>query len=434
MKENVFRKRTLAITLFEDQLVRNYLSGDSGYLFFALSENFELVVITNTDLIGEIRRKVGEFGLDGLKIVSFDSYSESRLTRFTSFLLHWTLNTGTMRVKLNRVSGLKKTIRHLISRTSKLFLLLRPLMRNIYRKTIKQTKVQKCFSEDAIEVDVVFITSLTNLYEDVPVAVFYEKMGVPVVGTVRSWDNLTSHGHLRFLPDLFLSHSTFMSGNAALLHGLPSKSIFSLSTPPYRRVFQNNVNKEVGSETVVRVLFPSLGIHANPDEQNLLERILLMWETLPENYVLTVLQHPKFNYSISSKSKRVSVFCLPYLRTNLSEYFSFLRNHEVVVSGGTSVALDATFIGVPVITINFEIERQTFWNSHLRSFDYYDHTKSFFADAKFQSANSIEELKRLLLKSEFRKAPYRAVESIMGMETESFDNKMIAAINSIVDL
>ena len=64
------------------------------------------------------------------------------------------------------------------------------------------------------DTDLLFVTSLTNFSADVPITLSIKSEGKPVNGTVRSWDNLVTHGSLCVAPDIFIAHSNFMPYSA----------------------------------------------------------------------------------------------------------------------------------------------------------------------------------------------------------------------------
>ena len=58
--------------------------------------------------------------------------------------------------------------------------------------------------------DLILTLSLTDDIDTLLVG-FGKKHGIKTIGTVRSWDNLSSHGLLRVKPDSFYSHSEAMT-------------------------------------------------------------------------------------------------------------------------------------------------------------------------------------------------------------------------------
>ena len=122
------------------------------------------------------------------------------------------------------------------------------------------------------------------------------------------------------------------------------------------------------------------GLTVNPDDENFVKWLVCMWEKMPEHFVLFIVQHPSFimhNLKINS-SCNVNLIVFNYDATTLTEYYNHLPNMDLVFGGGTTGLLDASFLGVPILAIKFEIINQNFWQSTLRHFDYFTWTADFF--------------------------------------------------------
>jgi hypothetical protein len=89
----------------------------------------------------------------------------------------------------------------------------------IHSPSLKMCKqIEEVFQFQLMCLEIFFIRydnniplSLTNIESDLQIGIFYKKKNTPVIATVRSWDNLVTKGILRFSPDIFLSHSKYMS-------------------------------------------------------------------------------------------------------------------------------------------------------------------------------------------------------------------------------
>jgi len=139
-----------------------------------------------------------------------------------------------------------------------------------------------------------------------------------------------------------------------------------------------------------------MGLTTNPDDKNLVDWLVGKWHLMPKHFELNILQHPKFSFHVETELANINVRKFDYLDSGLDEYYMFLSSQDLVICGGTSVILDCLFTKVPVIVTNFEIEKQSYWYSSLRYFDYYDHTRELFSRFEFSFANSGEQLVELL--------------------------------------
>jgi hypothetical protein len=93
----------------------------------------------------------------------------------------------------------------------------------------------------------------------------------------------------------------------------------------------------------------------------------------------------------------IKLIVFNYEETTLDEYYNHLSHMDLVFGGGTTGLLDASFLGIPVLAIKFEVIDQNFWQSSLRHFDYFSWTSDFFIEAKVPIANSEFELKNFIL-------------------------------------
>jgi hypothetical protein len=73
----------------------------------------------------------------------------------------------------------------------------------------------------------------------------------------------------------------------------------------------------------------------------------------------------------------------------------------VLIAGGSSILLDAVFVGTPIAYLNFEISKQDFWRSALRYYDTLNHTKKFIELGDPITLNNEEDLIKLLSGKEF---------------------------------
>jgi hypothetical protein len=93
----------------------------------------------------------------------------------------------------------------------------------------------------------------------------------------------------------------------------------------------------------------------------------------------------------------VNLIVFNYEATTLNEYYNHLYNMDLVFGGGTTGLLDASFLGVPIIAIKFEVIKQNYWQSSLRYFDYFPWTADFFDESRIFIAHNKQELENYIL-------------------------------------
>lgn len=427
-------KPRIAITLFEDQLVRNYLTGDNGKLFTVLASRYDVLIITNEVLYHDISLNVKRFGWTNVSIRIFESYLGTFTSRILSSALHWSLNSNTIKLKLARKKPTSRFARKLLNRISRNSSFVPQLFRLIFLYSLPKSRLMSKLRGDSDLPSVVFVTSLTNLLEDVMVAALFRKLGRKTIGTVRSWDNLTSHGHLRFEPDVFLCHSEFMESNALSLHKFDSRVIKKWNTPAYRMIYSNSFSNKVKNRSVSRALYACMGSNANPDEVPFINAFVTAMELKLQNFSFDILQHPKFPHSVDTFGHFTNIKQFNYLDTNLFDYYDFLRSYDVIICGGTSVALDSVFAQVPLILVNFEVCQQNTFFSALRYFDSLDHTKYFFERLHPCTASSMSQLLDILSSSTYGVVDRTLAINLLGFEQSDMTKILTREIDALAGI
>ena len=431
----VMKNKLIGITIFEEQLLRVFLLSDDFKFLRDLLSAGNVVVFTRPDLKAKIEHilKVNRF--DSILVFEFKETKETWLMRLLSFMLKWLdPSTGTLRslyrerdaARINSIGlVLRKFIYFEISNIPKIKL----LARFLYMIATKKSHLAKSFTETPPTLNFLFITSLTNIESDLQVAIYYKKHTVPIIATVRSWDNLVTKGILRFAPDIFLSHSNFMSEMAIVNHGLRPTSVRTIVTPCYQKKFKPiRINND---RNQLVIAYGCIGPFLNPDEINFIK--LLCSISQVNNVHLTIIQHPKFKHDLEDINlEGIQVKTFDYLNSTLLDYYSFLANQSFVIVSGTTLALDALFAGCPIIGLEFEIEIQNYWLSHLRSYDFLPHTKKLFDNYQIPRIKNEIELSEYLNKKksiDINEYFDFDLELILGDENRNFNNELLDAIN-----
>jgi len=87
--------------------------------------------------------------------------------------------------------------------------------------------------------DLVFTTILRGTAMDIDVAREARRRNIFLVGMVRSWDNLTSYGYLRIIPDLFVAQNEFLKEVAITRHFINPARVVVTGLPHYDRYVEN---------------------------------------------------------------------------------------------------------------------------------------------------------------------------------------------------
>jgi hypothetical protein len=422
MKNN-HPKKLMGISLFEEQLIRNYLSGDHGKFFQTLDANHKIIIFTSSFLQPLIQSLLIKYKLQRISVVIFNPPKKTSIVFFLEFLMRWSTSSNTILMKIRR----SESKRAMLSRHFVLFIdkfmnhILIDLYRKLYRLCHTRSSLNKGLEGPIPILDLLFVTSLTNSHWDIPLCLLYFKAQTYTIGTVRSWDNLTSHGSIVFIPDKFLSHSEWLSEVALRIQRFPASKLHCWGSPSHLAGYKAST-KEVVSEQLStssrRILYASMGLHLNPDEQIFLKWLTDIWKSLPGDITLTILEHPKFTTnSLVEQTERVEVKRFKYATTSLHEYYDFLSEQNLIFGGGTTVLLDAAFAEIPIIALQFEIGKHAYWKSSLRQFDTVEHTSEFFKRSRVTCAQSKEELISFILSPTYDAFKVRNYQFFSGYDT-----------------
>lgn len=268
--------------------------------------------------------------------------------------------------------------------------------------------------------DVVMITDILN-ERDVELAQNGRYFGVPVIGMVRSWDNLTSHGLIRLVPELLLVPSKEVKRQAKVLNDCPPKSVHVVGIPHYDKYasgptkIREQFFKEMGLTGSGRVyLYAPIGdfyMPRNTTDSYIIsllssldgEVIVRFPPTIPikdmehvQPYAKMVFDRPGINFS----GKEIGDQELS--DEDDSRLVNEIIYSDVVITGPSTVSLDAVFFDKPVVNINFYPDHRTYYTSIEKWYDFH-HLKLGVECGAFRVASSKEQFFSLL--DEYTKNP-----------------------------
>lgn len=261
--------------------------------------------------------------------------------------------------------------------------------------------------------DIVFITDVLN-ERDVELAQNARFFGIPIIGMVRSWDNLTLHGLMRFFPQKLLVASEEIKRQALVLNDYPSASIEIVGVPHYDKYYKgatisrDEFYRRMKLDPSRRcLLFAPIGdfyINHNTTDRhvvsvlsdidyNIIVRfsptvpIRDMDNAIPPAY--TVFDRPGINFT------KETIADQELSAEDDDRLLNEILFSEAVICGPSTVALDAVFLDKPVIIVNFHPDKRGYYDGIRRRYDY-DHFRFAIECGAFRLANSREELFSLI--------------------------------------
>jgi hypothetical protein len=289
----------------------------------------------------------------------------------------------------------------------------------------------------------VVLTSATNFDWDARIGCFCNLSGIKLIAIPRSWDNLTSHGILRYEPDYLLVLSNMMKRHAIENQLIPEHKILVVQNPAYQ-YFDKKVMLSNALDTIdrVQVLYACSGITIYPKEIEFLTELHQFSFVQKERVEIHVLEHPKFSYDEDTKDSlsNFSWSCFNYIDFDLgaSGLFEYLESKHVVLTASSSIALDCLFVGKKSVCIYFDDQSKKwrdYWLSASRFKDSVQHFRELIEGANLQTIFNLQELSVLLeetnsdrlRKDDSYRVEFPRIQQDFGL----IGNRISEAINSL---
>lgn len=368
--------KKVLITVSEGSLARNILR--SGVLDHLLKRgDIRVSLLAPQDKV-ELYMK--EFGSPSVDIVGVPKSSVStffdRVLVFLSRNCFWSETLATLQhtrflAAGNRFSFVfKRALMIIFGRSA--------LAHRLIRLLASLRKAAPVFLKKISEIspDLLFATDVMDDF-DLHAIAAARSQGIPVAGMVRSWDNLTN-GLMQSIPDVLLVWSNYISWRARTVQHIPESIIRIVGVPQYDAFFRKEgilprqeflSGLGINPESRI-ILFAAAGAFFMPYE----------WETpliiqraiddgrLPKNCVIVARKHPNFEVpdEVVTREKKI-IIDRPisyYTQGSMGQWeigkidiyhFANLMTHaDVVVTGGSSITMDAALFDRPVINVAFD--------------------------------------------------------------------------------
>lgn len=427
---NSRRLPTIAVTLFDEQVVRNYLINGAGSFFRDIGSVYRVLVLTKSELIPVVT----EFLLPMRGLVDYRIY-EIRVPRSTfsyravSFLArslnHSSSNVWSIRRRYARgeISYLAKILRLQLNRAFSKNRIVISVVRFMfkYNHGISDSDCKRIMFQ---KIDLFFLTSATNFDWDSRIGSFCNRKGLKLICTPRSWDNLTSHGIMRYEPDIICVFTEAMKKHVKELHFFRKAEVQLTQSPAYQYLdFSKDLNGVKKPSNSTRILYGCTGSLLYPDEVSTLQALHDYCAMRVEKVEVFILEHPKFRYprEIIEEFPNFNWVCYPYSKhkEGTGALLSLLKNCDVILSAGSSIALDALSVGkLPIILF---IEHSVFqgryhWLSVSRYRDSVQHFYEFIEEAKPKVISDLSELYFLLDQTISRIQKNTSVKSVNHLQ------------------
>lgn len=264
--------------------------------------------------------------------------------------------------------------------------------------------------------DLVFSTDVQNEL-DVRLLSEAKNCGIKTLGMVRSWDNLTSKGILRILPDHFVVNNEVVKDHLIKYNFVNPDKISTVGIPHY--------DKYVSFEPILRddffrkfdfdknkklILFAPIGdryVRQNNTDKYALEAL----SELDANILVRLPPMDSVNLD-GFKSRGAKVFLQKtgtsswkggaklneISKEDDKELVLALRHADVVVTFQSTISVDAAVFGKPSVIVRFDsLERSgVYWDSVRRYYDY-DYYAEYAKTGELKFADNSKELKKMAM-------------------------------------
>jgi CDP-glycerol glycerophosphotransferase (TagB/SpsB family) len=267
--------------------------------------------------------------------------------------------------------------------------------------------------------DLVFVTGLTEFDFDVPIACEAKRRGIRLIGMTRSWDNFTSHGLTRVLPDRLVLQDEFLEEMAMRYQLVDPKQIpiSIVGTPHYDAYFhqrqalrsREEFFKEMQIDPKKRIiLYAAMGDFLFPYENQLADVFeeLARTKQVPEDVQFIYRPHPKFQTQVErirnmqfvsvdeQTAEGTKTVQQEMEKWELDHLTHLLAYSDVVLNTASTMALEGALFDKPVISIAFNGTEKNapYWLSAERFFDCYTHFEDAVQTGSLPLAHSPREL------------------------------------------
>jgi CDP-Glycerol:Poly(glycerophosphate) glycerophosphotransferase len=389
--------KTICILVPEATVAKNLLRGAFWPTVLANTEVRILLVCTSQKSAAYSK----EFGSDRVTVVSFTPYAQSFAEKVGGYLSRNGLRTGTVTMNQMRtyvddgglLALIPKRLCWYIFGRSKWFQM---ALRRAELRIAPHASVAAIF--DAFSPDLVYSSHIMNHDFDIPFLREAKRRGVATMGMTRGWDNFTAHGVARVIPDKLLLqdeylretgvHYQFLKEGIMAIVGFPQNDLFadaSLLMP--RAQFLESMGLAV---TDRYVLFGALGDYLVPLEWEMAKIYsdLVVAGKLPKDRVLVYRAHPTFQSQVERIKQlphviheKAATYTTNDVRSwemgkkEMCHYMNVLYHSDVVLTSGSTVAIDALAMGKPAISVTCELSQTSYWLSarrFLRNFTHWE--------------------------------------------------------------
>jgi CDP-glycerol glycerophosphotransferase (TagB/SpsB family) len=408
--------KTIFITLPEASIARNIFRTDFWDSFKESNKNNKIILITSRDKYDSYKK---EFGGDGIEVVSFNKDKKiSLIERILAFLALNSFNSSSIYLMQNRVylAGETKIPPYLKKILATLF-----GKSNFFKRVVRFLDLYLIHNKEAFNLiekykpDLVFSTFVKDTEVDLPILREAKRVGVKTVGMTRSWDNLTTYGLLRVIPDFYIAQNQFLKRMAVSKHNIKESSIILSGLPHYDIYKKENylLNKEkffkkrgldLNKNLIVYAAIGDYLFQKEPEVADIFEEIIENGDLNKKTQVI-FRTHPAFESEIDNRKNLKNVLVerpgqtlggvknWEIVKDDEIYLMNLIHHSDVVVTAGSTFMIDSALFNKPIISIAFDGKSGSgYWFSIARFHEFMVHIFNLLKCGGVSVVKSREEL------------------------------------------
>lgn len=397
-------RKTIFISSFFGLISRNILSTDALNILKKCG-NLRIVIFVNVG-----RKELYEKNYGG-ENVFFEEIESKKTNSFDGFINSIFLNSSdTVSRKIHRLIEKKKggkylnfTFHWILSKLSH-FKLYRFALRSIDNYIWFDNRFAKYF--DTYKPDLVFSTDIFEP-NDISIVRAADRKKIPVLGMIRSWDNITTKGLNRVLTDKLVVNTPKIKDEAIKYCDFKSDDIFIVGIPHYDayvtepRMSKNELFKELNLDPNKKAIFFAAPSDIYTQGDSVTTKVINTLSSLDAQIILRLYIVGQVNLgNIKPIPNKMAIddpgsgedFNQADLTGKDSHLADLLYYSDVVVAFASTVAIDAIVFNKPVVFVGFDgKDNRPYWQSLRRFYDY-DHQKSILDTGGVRLAKTPYEL------------------------------------------
>ena len=406
--------KTLFVIISKDIIRRNIFDTAFWDTLIAKKDSWRVVLVVENEKVAWYQERVG----DTAEVVGYARAPHKGWAKVVNFLVRSAGNTHSMRTYRNRALKrgqssfasycVKACIANVLGGVSWYQGFVRYLVQHLpNNKTIGDLYVQ-------YKPNLVFAPSLIDNDFDVLFGVESRRRNIPVVGMVRSWDNLNNHGLLAFIPDELILQNKWLKESGERYQSIDfGETPHTISGLPHYDRYEDLTGMLLPREEFFNSLaldpHKKLIFLAGFDFYYSEDTLPGVVDKLVENgkiegdVQILFTQHPaslytKEDYRIDELKNVVylNLFAgkpMGFMDTEQT-FINIAYYADVIVNVASTVAIDAAVLDKPVVCIGFDDPQKNLsrWEEVGRLHDHFDHYEHLHETGATSIARSPEEL------------------------------------------